>query len=320
MLNKIKNTSGSALVWVLVLCIIFAILGMAIGWVALSMNNRSVNNNSRQQTYFTARSAVDAVFNQLGGEVKSDEDNFSKYLNEHLLSNEDYIYIKDMGFDESMGKCSLKGIYDKEEKVVALSATAQKGEMEDTVVLTAKRETTSLENIWPNKTLAMTLNSNKKLINNLGKDNFIYYLNESNDVDKLDFFPKNMNEAIFIYVKENQELTINKISNWKESCPDIFIYLEKDATLAIDLKDNATVDFPFYINGYTGSNIRITPGNKEITVYGLSGATITEGKIKVDESKKIPPSGYGPTGVPATGEESGVKTDKWTKIQYSSGS
>ena len=84
MFKKLNSTSGSALIWVLAICIIFAVLGMAIGWVALSMNNRSINNNIQQQTYFTARSAVDTVYNQLGGEVKEGEDNFSKYLNEHL--------------------------------------------------------------------------------------------------------------------------------------------------------------------------------------------------------------------------------------------
>lgn len=321
-MKVIKDSSGSALVWVLVICIIFAILGMAIGWVALSMNNRSINNNIQQQTYFTARSAVDAVYNQLGGEIKEDEDSFSKYLSEHLLSNECSIYIDNMGFNENMGVCSLKGSYDQKEKVVTLSGTAHKGSMEDTVVLTVKMETTAKENIWPNESLGTKLNSknDKKLVNNIGKDNFIYCLGESNeDVDKLDFFPENKNKAIFIYIKQGKTLTINEMKNWEDSSPDVFVYLEKDATLYFDLKNNDSTIFPLYINGYTGSTIKINPENKNVTVYGLSGATVTEGRVNVDESKKIPPSGYGPTGVPATGEESGVKTDKWTKIQYTSG-
>ncbi|MGL4284364.1 hypothetical protein [Eubacterium aggregans] len=62
---NVKEQKDSALVWVLVITVIFGILEMAIGWVALSMNKRSFNNFELTQSYFTVRSAVDSVLENL---------------------------------------------------------------------------------------------------------------------------------------------------------------------------------------------------------------------------------------------------------------
>ena len=61
-MKAINNKQGSALVWVLVICLIFGLLGIAIGWVALSMNRRSIKNDNLNQSYFTALSTANSVF------------------------------------------------------------------------------------------------------------------------------------------------------------------------------------------------------------------------------------------------------------------
>lgn len=83
-MNLYKNNKGSALVWVLVLCIIFAILGVSLGWVALSMHKRSIDNNTRTQEYYTARSACDIMYGYLNGDTSN---LLSQNLKYNLVNN-----------------------------------------------------------------------------------------------------------------------------------------------------------------------------------------------------------------------------------------
>ncbi|MEG0377272.1 MAG: hypothetical protein RR614_02230 [Eubacterium sp.] len=318
MLNY-NNNKGSALVWVLVICIIFAILGMAIGAIALSMNNRSINNNLRQQTYFTARSAVDTIFEQLNGDPKKYP--FSEYLQDHLLSNEKKVEIADMGFSEDMGDCSVEATYDVDKKLVTIKATAKKGGQEEVVVLTAKHTRSTSNNKWPNEKYAVSLvNDKDQVINPLGEDNFVYILDKDKETignGELIISDKSKYQAIFIYIKAGSTLTLKDFEGGASE-PEVFIYIANGGTLAFNAnKDGVT--FPFYINGEPGSKVDI--GNKKtITVYGESGVTVTDGgTLKVAEGKEIPQSGYPPIGKPGEGGESGIITDTWAKEIYTDG-
>ncbi|MEG1618755.1 MAG: hypothetical protein RR335_04245 [Eubacterium sp.] len=318
------NNKGSALVWVLTICIIFSLLGVAIGWIALSMNNRSVNNNLKQQTYFTARSAVDAVFEQLNGDPT--ENASTKYLQDNLLFGDKHeVIINDMGFEDSMGKCSLKGNYNPDKKEVTLTATAKKGDMEDTVTLTAKPTKAGAN--WPNKRYGRDLENGTSLGGTLtdeerkkGKVSFVYCLNKTDTDPRTLTFDNNIKtDAIFIYVKENTTLKIKSIEKWDKVKPDVFIYLEKGAELSFNVGDSGSTVFPFYVNtlaGHTGS--KITNSNKNtLTVYNYSGNLEIEDTIKKDSSKEIPGSGYSAIGTPTEGKIEGIKVATWEKIKYS---
>ena len=106
-MKKLKqDQSGSALVWVLIIGIVLVILIWAITWVALAINNRTINNNLKQQAYFTARSAVDAIYNQIGS-----TNEIGQYIEKNVLSkeSEDLIpIVSDMGFEKVMAdNCSV---------------------------------------------------------------------------------------------------------------------------------------------------------------------------------------------------------------------
>ncbi|MEG1107103.1 MAG: hypothetical protein RSE20_10270 [Eubacterium sp.] len=312
------NNKGSALVWVLTICIIFSLLGVAIGWIALSMNNRSVNNNLKQQTYFTARSAVDAVFEQLNGDPT--EKASTKYLQDNLLAGEKKITITDMGFEKSMAdSCEVHGTYNPEAKEVTLTGTAKKGAMEDTVILTAELSKAKNQNLWPNIRYGYTFSlidstnpTSPKLIGNIGEENSVYYVNKSIEkASPLSFSESNRHHAIFIYVKEGITLKINEIKNWETTKPDVFVYLANGSCLSFE--GSKETEFPLYISGDTGSKVALKNA-QEVKVYGLSGASVTDGTI--ENLKKTPKSGYGAIGKPAKDKESGMKADVWTKLKY----
>ncbi|CAK7014017.1 MAG: hypothetical protein EUB_01836 [Eubacterium sp.] len=244
MREKLKNNCGSALIWVLVICVIFGLLGMAIGSIALSMNNRSINNNLKQQAYFTARSAVDAVFEQLNGDAKNPVNgNLTKYLDENLLAEDKHhIEIEDMGFEESMGKCFLTGDYDSKTGIVTLTAIAQKGDQNNEVTLTAKLEKKTTQAEWPGKEGAISLvDKDTEKINKkkLGKEDStsVYYAEHSNtkdDEDGGDIKINNKSGPIFIYVKSNVTLRVEDIEGESGHNVDIFFYLEPGARLILE--------------------------------------------------------------------------------------
>ena len=56
---------GSAMLWSVLVLAIIAIFATGVLTLALSFSQRSIQNDSRQQAYLTARSAVDALSSQL---------------------------------------------------------------------------------------------------------------------------------------------------------------------------------------------------------------------------------------------------------------
>lgn len=167
-MKRNKNEQGSALVWVLVICLIFGVLGIAIGWIALSMNQRSVDSNNLNQTYFTARSAVDAVFNGLNGYQDGDAKNkaFYEELYQNLvygkkITNTDYAVQYNDFFNNSdssgMGSCNVEAIMSMGH--AKIKATSTVGTSSDTVTLEAYRKPQYVD--WPAKEWASSLVADK---------------------------------------------------------------------------------------------------------------------------------------------------------------
>ncbi|QCT71823.1 hypothetical protein [Eubacterium maltosivorans] len=280
MKNIIKNQSGSALIWVLVICVIFGILGMAIGAIALSMNNRSINNNIKQQTYFSARSAVDAIFEQLNGDdTDESNDNLPYYLKQHLLKKKpnNHIEFNDFYRDvpeeyrNQFGTCDVTGDYDDETGIVTLKATAKKGNQEDTVILTARKKEEIIQGNWPGKEGALQLvGKDEKVIDEkLGQDKkmTVYCATKDNTKDNHkggEIEIKDNAGPVFIYVESHVTLRLEEIDvedNDKGKC-DVYFYLEPEAKLVLKGdKENDSDD-------YEDCNIYIYGPNATLEIYG----------------------------------------------------
>ncbi|ALU13260.1 hypothetical protein ACH52_0429 [Eubacterium limosum] len=343
---KKMNNQGSALVWVLIICVIFGILGIAIGSVALSMNNRSIKNNSRQQAYFTARSGVDAVFSYLNGDINKYP--FSEYLYKNLINGSHEIEIEnvfqnpqiDSNKVEGIGDCHVKGSYI--DGVVTLTGIAKISGQEQSITLTARRNQDG--GTWPAKVWGNWLkessvkgkieigsikdrkysedieNKQKYLI-----DFVVYRVNASNgstDKGKIsvvdDATTENYpNQAIFIYVDDNETLEIEGIENWDENYgPDIFIYLEGNSRLKLKAQENI---YPFYISVDTGAGIDIVDGS-EAEVFHVNGTlTAVDKRLKFEETdkkvpKRIPTSNYNYSS--NIDPINGARVNKWDVVKY----
>jgi hypothetical protein len=277
--QKLHNNKGSAMIWVLVLCVIFGILGVAIGWVALSMNKRSVTNYILKQDYFTSRSAVDTTLNELNGWSGSGDysNSYCNYLNTNLINGNKHIEITDyFGAKNSttevkqMGSCTLTGNYTR--GVVTFNAVTGDG-TDGKVSLTAAR--TSTQQTWPNSLWASELTaSNDALTVGASADAFkdadvaVYKVSSGKQSGKLTITKDAQKEkkAIFIYVQPGATLEItgmaaanpggvtsgadNSVEKWFDSGntfdwsgyygPDIFIYLNGGDT------SKATLNFTNY--------------------------------------------------------------------------
>lgn len=239
---------GSALVWVLVICLIFGVLGAAIGWVALSMNNRSIKNNNFNQAYFTARSGVDAIYSQLNGYPKDSGENGSLYgyLNANLVNGKKSIEFKNI-FSEvpAMKTCNVTGTISK--GMAKLTAKAgnevtykddkgnDKTKLEDseTVTLWAYRKIGNNGTNWPSKAWASDMPEKKNgKYYILGKndslkypdiDVAVYQVKKGQDLKGTIQVAKDENtekKAIFIYIEDGAKLTIEDLSYTNENAAD----------------------------------------------------------------------------------------------------
>lgn len=170
-MRTLTNKQGSALVWVLVICLIFGILGVAIGWVALSMNRRSIKNDNLNQSYFTALSVADSVVNGLNGyedgnkESKAFYDNLYKNLvygnrvsnQDYFMKYEDVLNTTDATDEKNvagMGKCNVEASMSMGKAKITSTATVN--DTTETVIVEARRSSESA--IWPAREWATKIN------------------------------------------------------------------------------------------------------------------------------------------------------------------
>ena len=252
-MKAINNKQGSALVWVLVICLIFGLLGIAIGWVALSMNRRSIKNDNLNQSYFTALSTANSVFNSLNGYVSGNNQskNFYDDLYKNLVygnkvSGQNYfvkydnVLEKDGGSvqenTEGMGEANVEAAMSKGHAIITSTATVN--DTTETVILDAYRKPESI--IWPAKEWATTLKDDEQLSRDKNSRK-IYVGNNSsivNDETKKNVADNTMDVAVYKLEAEKTlsgKLTISRdiVGNGNLEKRAVFIYLEKGATLNI---------------------------------------------------------------------------------------
>ncbi|MEY8280941.1 hypothetical protein AAK917_06720 [Oscillospiraceae bacterium 52-8] len=122
---------GSAMLWSVLVLAIIAIFATGVLTLALSFSQRSIQNDSRQQAYLTARSAVDALSSQLHAlEVGQSS--------ELVPTTPEGIRVE-IPQTEGMGSCTAV-IARPEEGVITITATARYGGQEQTVVGRLTRE------------------------------------------------------------------------------------------------------------------------------------------------------------------------------------
>jgi cytoskeletal protein CcmA (bactofilin family) len=123
-----NDTRGVAITWVTIMIVVMMIAVGAILTLTVGYLSRSVSNNAKQQTYFTARAAVDAV----ALEVASHPDGtMSKILNEmDKLSSFD---LGAMDGKTELGNCFLRAVKGAD-GTVYIEASANKGGQSETVV------------------------------------------------------------------------------------------------------------------------------------------------------------------------------------------
>lgn len=308
---KIKsNNSGSALVWVLVICVIFGILGVAIGSIALSMNNRSVKNNASQQAYFTARSAVNLVASQINSGTDLGKNTRktlfgTEKLNESAMKDKGVLTFTNVQFNDNMGKVnSLTAEYTNKEgkEEVKITAEAEKGGQKETVILYLGKEVTPMppsppepiKPTWPDEpptgegSILQTDNQGKKLIDTIGAKDIqsVYHLTESNQSGS----KQNLNIAdgskeVFIFVDNN--CTLNLWERTGDQNADVFIILKGESSKVVFQDNKDTSINNLYIYGFNkdtqskAGSVEIAKDGSSIVIKGYVFAKSINEKITV---------------------------------------
>lgn len=128
---KQQRERGSAMLWSVLVLAIIAIFATGVLTMALSFSQRSIQNDSRQQAYLTARSAVDALSSQLHALEAGQQ-------SELVPTTPEGIRVE-IPQTEGMGSCTAT-IARPEEGVITITATARYGSQEQTVVGRLTRE------------------------------------------------------------------------------------------------------------------------------------------------------------------------------------
>lgn len=247
-----KNNQGSALAWVLVICLIFAVLGAAIGWVALSMNNRSIKNDNLNQAYFTALSGANTIYSRLNGYTseKSDSalynDLYQNLVYGNKLKDKDYSLKYDDIFKNSdtvnMGTCDVEAVMTQGK--AQFTSTATYNGSTETVILQAYRNPEGYTT-WPAEEWASTLEEadpsgaicvgqNASITNELSEENVrkglmdvaVYKVEKGKDL-----------KGKLTICRDSQSLSGEKTENLEKRA--VFIYLEENTTLTLTGMDYA---------------------------------------------------------------------------------
>lgn len=251
MKNKPNNNQGSALAWVLVICLIFAVLGAAIGWIALSMNNRSIKNDNLNQAYFTALSGANTIYSRLNGYTSENGDSalyndlYQKLVYGNKLKDKDYSLKYDDIFKNSdtvnMGTCDVEAVMTQGK--AQFTSTATYNGSTETVILQAYRNPEHGYTTWPAEEWASTLEKadasgaicvgqNASITNEPSKTNVREGLMDV-AVYKVE---ENLKGKLTI-CRDSQRLSKEETENLEKRA--VFIYLEENTTLTLTGMDYA---------------------------------------------------------------------------------
>ncbi len=128
-MNRLKNKDGSAILWTVLLTVIITILLGSLLTLSYGYHNSTIATVTKQQAYFTARSATDMIISELG--EKGSESNLMPRRKGLKVT------VDDFNFDESMKMGRAKAVIEKTETdTVEIKVTATYADSQYTMTAT----------------------------------------------------------------------------------------------------------------------------------------------------------------------------------------
>lgn len=121
-MSRIRNNSGSALLWTVLVLGVLTILSTAVLTISMAYSKRNLTQGHDQQAYFTALSAVDLVAAQFSG-THPENSNQQKIV--ERLEKGEVIVIDDMELPSELGTCTVTMTMEGTNQIV-ITADAQK--------------------------------------------------------------------------------------------------------------------------------------------------------------------------------------------------
>lgn len=135
MKNRLKgNKAGSTLVWAIVILLVVSIVVTAVLTISLSYTTRSTDNNAKRQAYFTARSVVDAIAEELCGNTENGKEILSKLEESTSLHINSFAFEGESGTVAAMGSCTA-ALEKRDDDTILITAAAKVGTQTESVTL-----------------------------------------------------------------------------------------------------------------------------------------------------------------------------------------
>lgn len=166
-MKLLKDNKGSAILWTILLSVIITILLGAVMTASYAYFNYTMYTVKRQQAYFTARSGVEVIVNELSTQ---DEEHSSPLLPKN---KGEVVNISDISFDSKMGEIKEATITRNEDEDIRLdvSVTATYADQDYTITCTVFKQPLYFAGVAIKN---LTLNGGNL---NLGKNTDLYWNN-----------------------------------------------------------------------------------------------------------------------------------------------
>ncbi|MDD4692477.1 type IV pilus modification PilV family protein [Eubacterium aggregans] len=343
-----KENKGSALIWVIVICIIFALMVVTMMTLAASMNKRSIQNNQNQQAYFTARSAVDVVAAQFNGDATTagpdirnalfGTDSLKAEDLETILKQNHTTTIASLQFNEMMGTVENINLdYNSKTQQIAIKATAKVNNEERTVYGDLGMETVEKGGgtvvtlpEWPSEEGATSLLGTKqgnsdKILEEIGdtEKDMVYTLSKSNQTGATQNLEAiSGSKDIFIFVEDN--VTLNIQGRTGTTGPDIYIILKGANSKVVFQSPQSTTLNGLFIYGMTDENnkhmgsVLVAKTNGSVTIKGYAYVGTIGSGVTIDTTRKPQKPEYQLTeeGYTSKTEDGKITYYIWNFIQY----
>ncbi len=132
MLRKLKDNTGSGLIWAMAVGSFLLLIVAGTLTIAYSYNLRSLKNNDARQVYLTARSGADLIVAEFTSGSTTAASIYG-YLEENGTWT-----VDDVAFREEMGQCALTVVLDEPEDADTTKRTIQ---VQSTATLNGKSQT-----------------------------------------------------------------------------------------------------------------------------------------------------------------------------------
>ena len=284
-----KNSKGSVLLASLVAIIVLVILLALVYSISASYYQRTVDFEAKNQAYYTAKSTVDTLSDQIGKGLRSSDN--TEFLG-LLKSQPNKILTFDFPVNDSLAEsCSVTAVHDSINGTIDLTATAVKGGESYTISLHIREQIDFTDTKYEEIIMPIAKSSG------VGRLCFFDAKDHSNqryfsvaDKDYIDFsnitftnaYQKNVPGGprvgdpmmLFIFIGNGITLQLNNRTTGNN-------IMATDAPIYFILSDNATLDFAGWATPKPGQDIYvygpatakvINTGSTVVTVVDLSAA------------------------------------------------